>query len=225
MWNDICVSALPITNSDFFLLCNSNICSAENNTFMCNLCKRSFTCYKYYRRHLQTVSHQSKDGLDSHPIFKCENCENRIFASRDALAQHAQRYHKTNEKRLKCPLCDFKTALATSLTRHVNLHTDNRKFICDQCGACFHTSSTLKEHTVCIHSNERNYSCEICGQRFKLKSGLNRHFKTHSDEKEFKCGFCDQVYKFRANLKRHLVNAHKQVSSVSSMIFVRATVF
>lgn len=174
--------------------------------------------YRYYKRHLQSVSHQNKDGQDNYPIFKCDICK-KLFSTRDSLSRHQLRTHFTADKRLKCPLCDFKTALATSLSRHINLHTDNRKFICDQCGSCFHTLSALKDHTVYVHSNERNYSCEICGQRFKLKSGLNRHFKTHSNEKEFKC-FCGQVYKFRTNLRRHLLSAHKIVS-----IFIFLVVF
>ncbi len=184
--------------------------SAGEKLFVCALCKKTFSAYRNYKRHLQTASHQSKDGKDSHPLFKCKSCS-KLFASHDALSRHNLRSHFTEERIFKCPLCDFKTTLAASLSRHVNLHTDNRKFICDQCGSCFHTLSALKEHTVYMHSNERNYSCEICGQRFKLKSGLNRHFKTHSDQKEYKC-FCGQIYKFRTNLKRHLLNAHKIVS-------------
>ncbi|XP_065203762.1 zinc finger protein 93-like [Planococcus citri] len=179
---------------------------AGDSEFVCKVCKKTFTVYRYYKRHLQSVSHQNKNGEDN-PIFKCDICK-KLFSSRDSLSRHQLRTHFTGDKRLKCPLCDFKTALATSLSRHVNLHTENRKFICDQCGSCFHTLSALKDHTVYVHSNERNYSCEICGQRFKLKSGLNRHFKTHSNEKEFKC-FCGQVYKFRTNLRRHLLTAHK----------------
>lgn len=176
--------------------------------YVCMLCKKTFSVYRYYKRHLQTTSHQSKDGQDNYPLYKCELCY-KVFPSHDALSRHNLRAH-FGDKSLKCPLCDFRTSLAASLSRHVNLHTDNRKYICDQCGSCFHTLSALKDHTIYVHSNERNYSCEICGQRFKLKSGLNRHFKTHSDEKEFKC-FCGQVYKFRTNLKRHLMNAHKVV--------------
>lgn len=94
------------------------------------------------------------------------------------------------------------------MTRHLALHTEKRRFTCDQCGAAFHALTTLKDHCNSIHSQQRHFSCTICSKTFKLQSDLKRHIHSHSDMRLFKCHYCNQAYKRASHLRRHEESAH-----------------
>ena len=94
------------------------------------------------------------------------------------------------------------------MTRHLALHTEKRRFTCDQCGAAFHALTTLKDHCNSIHSQQRHFSCTMCGKTFKLQSDLKRHIHSHSDMRLFKCHYCNQAYKRASHLRRHEESVH-----------------
>ena len=94
------------------------------------------------------------------------------------------------------------------MTRHLALHTEKRRFTCDQCGAAFHALTTLKDHCNSIHSQQRHFSCTMCSKTFKLQSDLKRHIHSHSDMRLFKCHYCNQAYKRASHLRRHEESAH-----------------
>ena len=94
------------------------------------------------------------------------------------------------------------------MTRHLALHTEKRRFTCDQCGAAFHALTTLKDHCNSIHSQQRHFSCTMCSKTFKLQSDLKRHIHSHYDIRLFKCHYCNQAYKRASHLRRHEESAH-----------------
>ena len=97
------------------------------------------------------------------------------------------------------------------MTRHQALHTERRRFVCDQCGAAFHAHTTLKDHCTSVHSEQRQFSCVTCSKTFKLQSDLRRHIRSHSDTHPFKCQSCSQAYKRASHLRRHEKATHGTV--------------
>nr|XP_018914402.1 PREDICTED: zinc finger protein 675-like [Bemisia tabaci] len=184
----------------------------EKGQYQCKTCKISFNKASSYKQHLSSSWHTNKKTPTSeNPSLSCRVCL-KTFPNKNQLLIHSQEIHGILQNISRCPFCNYKSKSKGNMRRHIDQHTQHRKYVCDQCGSSFYTYSCLKEHITCIHSSERNYSCEKCGMSFKLNSSLKRHMATHSEERTQKC-HCGQAYKLVSNLKRHQLIAHGRVDS------------
>ncbi|XP_013178862.1 PREDICTED: zinc finger protein 564-like [Papilio xuthus] len=107
--------------------------------YECMECKKKFASKVYWRKHCEFY-HQRKSQ------YKCETC-NKLFISDWRLKNHRQTQH--------------------GLTR-------SRNHSCNICGKKFFTQSTLRGHQL-THSEERSYMCEDCGDTFKQRPALYTH--------------------------------------------------
>ncbi|XP_023227442.1 zinc finger protein 337-like [Centruroides sculpturatus] len=180
----------------------------------CSHCDKSFRTAKALTKHMKTASHLKhvgeKEGknIELEKPFLCAQCGAKFYR-RQGLLRHMQQLHSDGEL-FECPHCDYKCKCKTNLKRHMELHTDRRRFVCEICGAAFHAFATLKEHNAYVHSEVRNFTCEQCGKGFKGRSGLKRHMRIHSDARPYVC-HCGQSYKRMSHLKRHMVSAHQVI--------------
>ena len=65
---------------------------------------------------------------------------------------------------------------------HRTIHTDERSYLCEICGAAFKTRSVQRKHVQTIHQNPRAHSCSSCDKRFNTKYALQRHLRTHNTQ-------------------------------------------
>ncbi|XP_045168657.2 zinc finger and BTB domain-containing protein 24-like isoform X2 [Mercenaria mercenaria] len=133
-------------------------------------------------------------------LFPCEVCGAVV------KHQYLQRHRSTHEERtLACDQCDNVYNCKFKLRTHKKqVHTEEKKFTCDECGKSFKAWPYLKQHRQ-IHIKERNILCPVCPMKFKYAAVLKVHLKTHSDQKPHNCEQCGKKFK-----RADLLTTHKK---------------
>lgn len=70
------------------------------------------------------------------------------------------------------------------------------------------SSRTLLKKHMQTHSNEKKYVCDICGKRFTRKYGLGMHYRVHTGEKPFQCHLCRESFINKGILQLHQRKVH-----------------
>ena len=92
---------------------------------------------------------------------------------RDPSLQQAKTHHCTYEG------CTKAFAKVSDLTRHIRIHTGERPYVCEHCGASFNQRYRLTTH-VRIHTGEKPFSCKYCGKTFARGDAVQSHiFSIH----------------------------------------------
>ncbi|XP_055682160.1 zinc finger protein weckle-like [Lutzomyia longipalpis] len=193
---------------------------------VCKICAKTFTRFDSLKNHLMIVHRQSEMP------YVCSKCPKR-FVKVSSLKMH-ERSHLPDDERLTsvCPLCDKKFSTKGSVKVHLkSVHTNEKFFICEDCGKSFKTKTALNEHRI-VHSNEYPFHCSYCPKKFKnlpakklheethtdtkfecptcglklnTKRTLRLHMVVHSDKRKYKCNYCGNDYKRAKTLKDHLL--------------------
>ncbi|XP_078792787.1 uncharacterized protein LOC144987317 isoform X2 [Oryzias latipes] len=106
----------------------------------------------------------------------------------------------------RCYICKEcgKTFCNISLFRiHTRIHAEDKRFSCKDCEKRFSHRSQLKIH-MRIHTGEKPFSCKECKKSFCDVSNLKRHMRTHTGEKPFSCQECDKGFGHKSSLKTHM---------------------
>lgn len=176
------------------------------------------------KRLLKKKTVKSIEVLD----FVCTKCSKR-FISKKSLRLHGAVHLPDELKKIHtCSCCEKKFQSISNLNTHfLALHTDERPFICEECGKSFVNVGGLNQHKVthatdrpcqCPHCpkkfkdlmhlrkhadvhNEGTHICLHCGKHLKSKRILTNHMIVHSDQKKYKCHLCDFEFK-RSNTLR-----------------------
>ncbi|XP_060571172.1 zinc finger protein 85-like isoform X3 [Ruditapes philippinarum] len=144
----------------------------------------------------QEVTKGSKKKGDQ--MFPCEICG--TFVKRQCIRRHMIS-HK--ERTMSCDQCENLYNCKFQLRTHIKqVHTDEKKFTCDECGKSFKAWPYLKQHRQ-VHIKERNILCPACPMRFKYAALLRVHMRTHSDMKPFACEQCGKKFKRGDSLTTH----------------------
>lgn len=94
-----------------------------------------------------------------------------------------------NELKAPCDTCG-KSYKPTEMKYHLNKHLGIFPYVCSAlgCDKSFTTPALLKGHKL-IHSNDRNFKCDECGATFKRTQSLKHHKSYHGDP-QIPCTVC-----------------------------------
>nr|XP_034838435.1 oocyte zinc finger protein XlCOF7.1-like [Maniola hyperantus] len=85
----------------------------------------------------------------------------------------------TEDTRLSCDQCSYKTVNKRALVTHMKTHTGAKVFSCSYCDYKYSWASSLKRHMT-THTGEKPYSCKHCGYKCLTASYLKTHMRSHT---------------------------------------------
>ena len=189
--------------------------------FFCSLCK-FFAFYPH-----QHASHllQEHPDMEGGVSAKCPMCYSDILVTKssdsDSFTEHYKecannkirqrgKFHRESENnQVVCDTCG-KSILRTSLTLHMQTHTDRETFECSYpgCNKKLLGRQNFKIHLRIAHTEEQRerFHCEYCGKNiFKTESDLKVHirFVHEKQSQDIKCTECELVFARRYQMVIH----------------------
>ncbi|XP_064409465.1 ras-responsive element-binding protein 1 isoform X2 [Latimeria chalumnae] len=77
-------------------------------------------------------------------------------------------------------VCSTQHQLTMHIRQH-NADTGGTDHTCSICGKSLSSASSLDRHML-VHSGERPYKCSVCGQSFTTNGNMHRHMKIHEKD-------------------------------------------
>ncbi|XP_051916854.1 zinc finger protein 276 isoform X2 [Hippocampus zosterae] len=144
-------------------------------------------------------------------IYKClyQGCI-AVYRAPDGLKHVKEHHEEVKERPCPHPGCNKVFTIDRYLQRHVKLiHTEERNYICDQCGQTFKQRKHLLVHQM-RHSGVKPLQCEICGFQCRQRASLKYHMTKHKAEAdlEFACLICSKRFEKAHNLNVHMSMVH-----------------
>ena len=104
--------------------------------------------------------------------------------------------------------CFKKFQRARDLHRHMASHSQEQRFICDQCGKVFFHLDNLNLHIKYHKDMQHVHHCSFCQEKFRGYRSLQTHMDDHHSA-PIPCPVCQKLYKKR-RLLRHMRAKHGQ---------------
>ncbi|XP_060662713.1 zinc finger protein 311 [Drosophila nasuta] len=157
------------------------------------------------------------------------------------VKQRSQHRRKSYNPALQCPMCSKQLSTSNSFKYHMQLHGEDRPYVCNICGDSFKTrnaydghatlhnpnnpnkcrtcgktyrqASSLRSHLL-SHTGVKPFTCDICGKGLTQKSGYKKHMLTHTGEKPHTCDSCGRSFRYSSNLIAHKRSHSRKVGAV-----------
>ncbi|XP_076831176.1 zinc finger protein 827 isoform X2 [Brachyhypopomus gauderio] len=155
-----------------------------------------------------------------------------------------------SEQLYPCSVCGKVFGRQQTLSRHLSLHTDERRYKCHLCPYAAKCRANLNQH-LCVHSvklvstdaehivtaitadrgERRNcpyyYSCRVCGFQTELNAQFVSHMSLHVDKEQWMfslcCSVCEYVGLDEAEIKAHINTEHAGLNSRSPLSESKST--
>ncbi|XP_071024946.1 zinc finger protein 827-like isoform X1 [Oncorhynchus clarkii lewisi] len=150
-----------------------------------------------------------------------------------------------------CPVCGKVFGRQQTLSRHLSLHTEERKYTCHLCPYAAKCRANLNQHLT-IHSVKLvstdaeqmvsavttaegrdgktfpyYYSCHACGFQTGLNAQFVSHMSLHVDKEQWMfalcCSVCDYVCVEESDMKSHVSHGHTGLNSRSPLSETKST--
>lgn len=192
--------------------------------YTCPVCNRRFKTLSVFRGHL--VGHRQKtikctfcpdieiniyNYVEHYNVvhkYQCHICNKSLTSSYGLM------YHMTNHKEQKPYVCWYENcekrfSLYSLLKKHLEVHSDEKKYLCGMCEASFNTYDTFRYHQK-THNGQRNHLCPDCGKTYYQACHLRDHiFSKHTNNWVF-CKYCSAKYKSPSALRQNYTVCKKK---------------
>lgn len=152
------------------------------------------------------IKHELDDDVADDPIvYNSQDDSN----DQNRTGKKKTRASDEISKKKKCRECGLQFKATSSLSRHMTLHRQEKRYLCDMCPESYARSDKLLVHKR-THSLDFTYKCEWCPRSFPGKRTLKKHMTQHTGESHIKCTECHLKFTSQSSLNRHMPT-HTQV--------------
>ncbi|RXM31068.1 hypothetical protein EOD39_7299 [Acipenser ruthenus] len=157
---------------------------------------------------------------------------------------------KMSEQLFPCSICGKVFGRQQTLSRHLSLHTEERKYKCHLCPYAAKCRANLNQHltihavklvstdaeeivsAVTTENSERKnypyyYCCHVCGFETELNAQFVSHMSLHVDKEQWMfsicCGTCDFICNEEGEMKVHVNAGHAGHNSKSPLSETKST--
>ncbi|XP_071098989.1 uncharacterized protein [Haliotis cracherodii] len=175
---------------------------SKTGKYPCHLCKEQFKTYQ--SRYTHVLCHESDKAST------CEKVDS--YKPKDKSSSHKP----TDKSSVTCDVCGLVLSGPRHLVRHKLIHTNERPWLCQECGKSFLRSDDLRVHQRRQHGNIGNSDtnreskfrkvCPFCKRVFTSFNSFRNHVKTHKSERldgSLKCDICGKVFIKHISLRNH----------------------
>lgn len=145
--------------------------------------------------------------------FDCFLC-NEQFPVNLKFTQHFAEQHPGSEIRYQCFVCRAFVGTYRSFTRHIESHSQPKRFSCDKCNSSFSQKITLVQHLK-SHSQIKSYQCKDCNLNFKQNASLFKHRRQKHSNDIVQCLECGKTLVNKETLEQHLRSKHRAESNIT----------
>lgn len=172
----------------------------------CSECSMPFPSLKSLHQHCTEAHGGPPAKKKKTDQVSCDMCD-KTFKHSSGLLYHKRTEH-FEERPYACEECGAKFAATSSLKNHMRLHTGEKPFHCKHCDMSFSVAAALSYHTKKKHAEGKMYCCQYCSASFAQSIELTRHVRTHTGDKPYVCRECGKGFKQANGLSVHLQNFH-----------------
>ncbi|RXN34337.1 zinc finger and BTB domain-containing 40-like protein [Labeo rohita] len=172
----------------------------------CSECSMPFPTLKSLHQHCIEAHGGPPAKKKKTELVPCDMCD-KTFKHSSGLLYHKRTEH-FEERPYACEECGAKFAATSSLKNHMRLHTGEKPFHCKHCDMSFSVAAALSYHTKKKHAEGKMYCCQYCSASFAQSIELTRHVRTHTGDKPYVCRECGKGFKQANGLSVHLQNFH-----------------
>ncbi|GBM81943.1 Gastrula zinc finger protein xFG20-1 [Araneus ventricosus] len=175
--------------------------------------------YSVFRRIVFVfVLKEHADNKNDRPCvyYECKNaCDTKAKESqsrRFKIDKGTKIYDISNKGRylrFKCTVCEKLFDSSYKLRVHMRYHTDERPYVCENCGLAVHTNSALNQHKRTMHNMDKPFLCVGCGMKFNRKGNLKSRMEINKGITPLECTPCPREFTLLYEVESHRMSQLK----------------
>ncbi|XP_050725297.1 uncharacterized protein LOC127002785 isoform X2 [Eriocheir sinensis] len=177
--------------------------------YQCSQCVYEAPTKEYLKRHMKVHTNERR--------YVCPHCHKGLKTAesyRNHLVIH------TNKGRFVCQVCQKAYNHKGAYQDHIRTHCEYRDYACDYCGAAFKAYKHVARHIRAVHLNDKRFICDVCGAQHMTGFNLKSHVKKHGDLSSlpyaYQCSICEAKFRGPEGRAVHMKVVHTSPSSPAS---------